>query len=153
MPRIVLTLVGLLLAMPPATNAAYSQTTLPLREQGYRRIAFDDFVIDGKEFANSQAKISIQGFYLKMDEVETLFRSGNVIPGTTDGILLLTDDAPKEVRKYFLGCHNITVYELMPTLGCPVKILGRGTTCTKTTLAGSKGVPCIVVEDGWGPSE
>ncbi len=156
MPRIVLTLVslyGLLLTMPLATTAAYSQTNFPLREQGYRRIAFDDFVIDGKEFANSGAKVSIQGFYLKMGEVETLFRSGDIVPGTTDGILLLADNASREIKKYFLGCHDLTVYELMPTLGCQVKILGHGTTCTKITLAGSKNVPCMVVEDGWGPTE
>jgi hypothetical protein len=156
MPRIVLALVslcGLLLAMPLATNAAYSQTNLSLREQGYRRIAFDDFVIDGNEFAKSGAKISIQGFYLKMGEVETLFRSGNIVPKTTDGILLLTDDASRDIRKYFLECRNASVYELMPTLGCQVKILGHGSRCTKITLAGAKSVPCMVVEDGWGPTE
>jgi len=144
-------LFGLLLGIPLAANLAYSQNKdLPSREQGYRRIAFDDFVIDGRAFANSGAKVSIQGFYLKRGEVETLFRSG-IITGTTDGIGLLTDDASRDVQKYFLGCRNVS--ELTPTLGCQVKILGHVATCPKTTLPGSKSGPCFVVEGGWGPSE
>ena len=107
-------------------------------------------MIDGRAFANSGAKVSIQGFHLKRGEVETLFRSG-IITGTTDGIGLLTDDASRDVQKYFLGCRNVS--ELTPTLGCQVKILGHGSRCTKITLAGAKSVPCMVVEDGWGPTE
>jgi hypothetical protein len=117
------------------------------RNRGYERISFETFQLDGRRLAASEAKVSIQGYYQKIGQIETLSPSDMAAlnPTVRDelNIGLLTDDAPRNIRKYFLDCRTTS------KLGCRIVIWGRATMCTTTTLVGSKNSPCLIVEDGW----
>jgi hypothetical protein len=118
------------------------------RKRGYERISFETFQLDGKSLAANETKISIQGYYQKIGQIETLSPSNIAAlnPTMRDelSIGLLTDDASRNIRKFFLDCRTTTM------LGCQIVIWGRATMCTVTTLVGSKNSPCLIVEDGRG---
>ena len=137
---------------------AQRQYELTLSEQrkkdekkGFKSIAFDDFLLDGKELAMRNTKLSIQGFYVKLGAVEFLMSSIIAIEMTrneitTDrGIALLTEDAPRNVRQYFLNCRNNVATS---QIGCPITVLGHATMCEKTTLLGATTAPCLIVDNG-----
>jgi tetratricopeptide (TPR) repeat protein len=132
---------------------AAAQQVATEEERGYKRIMFDDFMLDGKELATNSAKVSIQGIYIKQGDVETLFPSVLAIARarqmlrTDEGIGLLTSDAARSVRKFLLDCRNNPVGA---SVGCPLTVLGHVSTCTRMTLVGSTDVPCLIVEDGTG---
>jgi hypothetical protein len=117
------------------------------RKRGYERISFETFHLDGKALAANEAKVSIQGYYQKIGQIETLSPSNldtrNPTTWNQLNIGLLTDDAPRNIRKRFLDCRTTTQF------GCQIVIGGRITMCTTTTLVGSKISPCLIVEDGW----
>jgi hypothetical protein len=120
------------------------------KQQGYQPITFDDFKLDGKQLAGTRAKIMMQGIYKKFGDIESLQASGLAVAmareyGNGNGIPLLTDDATRNVRKYFLQCGDNPA----APLGCPLTLVGHASICTMTNLVGSKDVPCLAVEDGW----
>jgi hypothetical protein len=120
------------------------------KQQGYRPMSFEDFKLDGKTLAGANAKLILQGFYSKAGEVEILQPTGLAVAiarqyGSDSGIPLLSEDAARNVRKYFLECGNNPAVQL----GCPVTVSGHADLCTASSLLGSKTVPCLVVEDGW----
>jgi hypothetical protein len=118
---------------------------------GYQVVTFNDFQLDGKELAARNAKISIAGGYIKVGDMEYLIsspvaaimvaRTGN----TNDAIAILTDNASRIVRQYFLNCRNVPGIQL----GCPINLLGNATMCERTNLVGTQTIPCILVRDGW----
>ena len=119
---------------------------------GFKRMTFEDFKLDGADMARESGKVSISGAYQKYGRVEYLFpNSGYVMQlmtsgNVSSGIVLLTDGAPRDVRKYFLECPD----DLLPSSrGCSVNILGHATTCELKTLVGTMTVPCLAVDDGW----
>ena len=135
---------------PLMANAEINDKFKSAKEQGYQAMAFDDFKLDGKKLAASNAKVLMQGFYKKFGEVETLQPSGLAVAiarerGNDNGIPLLTDDASRNVRKYFLHCND----DMRAPLGCQLTVIGHASMCTMTNLVGSKNVPCMSVEDGW----
>lgn len=119
---------------------------------GYKSMTFEDFQLDGKKLAATNAKVELRGVYLKVGEIEMLMPSSLAIGmmrelgKTADGIGLMSNDAPREIRKYFLECDNSPVAS---QLGCQITVLGHAEICEKTTLVGRQEVPCLVVEDGW----
>jgi TPR repeat protein len=120
------------------------------KQQGYKSINFDDFKLDGKELAATNAKLVMQGFYKKFGDIETLQPTGLAVAiareyGNDNGIPLLTDDASRNVRKFFLQCGDNPAVPL----GCPLTVVGHAAMCKMTNLVGSKNVPCMAVEDGW----
>jgi hypothetical protein len=109
-----------------STTAAGPQssgaTVLPLRVRpvgeeaslGYRLVSTQDFVLDGKELARAGAKVALQGFYVKKGAEERLVPSQMAVAFVTQGgmsaslgVVLLTDDAPRELRAYFLRCGSL----------------------------------------------
>lgn len=140
---------------PSAPNPEQQVVAQHLKDEadrGYKRMSFDDFKLDGKILASSETKVALTGFYIKFGQADYLFQSPLSIAMTresfnTNGAIgLLTDDAARNVRKYFLDCGNNPVAAQM---GCKINVLGRASMCTKTTLLGSTDQPCITVEDGW----
>ena len=120
------------------------------RERGYNPTSFDDFKLDGRDLATTQAKIMMQGVYKKLGEIETLQPSAMAVlaarsRGEDNGIGLITEDASRNVRKYLLQCGD----DMRAPLGCQITVLAHVTMCTKTTLIGAKNLPCLAVEDGW----
>lgn len=122
------------------------------KDRGYRRITFEDFQLDGKALAASQDKISISGVYVKQGEMERVFPSAQsvfIAQSTYKfdvAIPVLTEDASRTIRKYFLDCRNGYPGSVQ---GCPIVALGRATICVVTNIVGSRNVPCLAVEDGW----
>jgi hypothetical protein len=112
------------------------------KERGYQPITFEDFVLDRKEFIAANAKIAIRGFYKKEGGEELLLQSP--ISGQDDqSIALLTEDAPRDTRKYFLQCRE-------SLSACPITVLGYVTKCTQMTLYGTTSeLACVAVEDAW----
>jgi hypothetical protein len=120
--------------------------------RGFKQMSFEDFKLDGADLARSNGKASISGAYQKFGRIEYLFpNSGYVMQLMTDGnvssgIILITDGAPRDIRKFFIECPD----DLLPSSrGCPVTLLGHATTCELKTLVGSTNVPCLAVDDGW----
>jgi hypothetical protein len=73
----------------------------------YRFITIQDFKLDGKDLAAHHAKVQLQGFYKKFDDLEVLLPSGLAVAaareyGSNSGVPLLTDDAARGIRKLFL---------------------------------------------------
>ncbi len=137
-----------------ANEQAKAQHLQAEKEGGYKRITFDDFKLDGKQLAASESKIAITGVYLKVGDVEYLFPTILAIAtlretlNTDTGIGLLADDAPRNIRKYFLDCENNPA---TAQIGCPINVLGHATMCTRTSLLSgySTDMPCVAIEDGW----
>lgn len=118
------------------------------KQQGYQPESFEDFKLDGKQLAATNAKLIIQGVYEKFGEVETLQPSGLAVAfarqyDNDNGIPLLTDDATRNIRKFFLECGDNPGVPL----GCPVTVIGHADMCTN--LLGTNSAPCLAVEDGW----
>ncbi len=140
----------------PQVLAAQQATAQHLKmeeERGYKRTTFDDFKLDGKQLAATQSKIAITGLYLKLGEAEYLFPSVLAVAGMREtlnadvGIGLLTDDAQRNTRKYFLDCQNNPA---AAQIGCRINVLGHATMCSRTSLLlGTTELPCLAVEDGW----
>lgn len=118
---------------------------------GYTPMTFDDFKLDGKKLSASNAKVLMRGVYQKFGELDTLLPTGMAAAiareyGGNSGIPLLTDDATRDVRAFFLHCSE----NILAQLGCPLTVVGHADMCTMTNLLGaSKSMPCLVVEDGW----
>jgi hypothetical protein len=119
---------------------------------GYTFVSSEDFLLDGKQLARTGGKLALQGFYVKMGAAERLFPSQMAAAFATQGgtsvslgVALLTDDAPRELRAYFLRCVSLPGSS---QLGCAVRVRGHATTCQRTTLVGSEAIPCLAVEGG-----
>jgi hypothetical protein len=120
------------------------------QEMGYKPTGFDDFKLDGKQLAATHAKLIVQGVYKKFGEIESLQPTGLAVAiareyRNDNGIPLLTEDATRNVRAFFLQCGDNPAVPL----GCPLTVVGHVDMCTKTSLLGSKSVPCLAVEDGF----
>jgi hypothetical protein len=122
------------------------------RVLGYAFVSSEDFLLDGKQLASTGAKVALQGLYVKTGAVERLFPSqmavilaGQRATSASSGIVLFTDEAPREMRAYFLRCGSLPGSS---QLGCAVRVRGHATTCERTTLAGSEALPCLAVEGG-----
>ena len=117
----------------------------------YKRITVQDFILDGKELAAADAKVSIKGTYAKWGENEMLFPSAAAVYtakqslSTDGGIGVLSDEATRTVRKYLLEC---VTNGAAAQFGCPLTVFGRATMCTWTRLGSSKDVPCLIIVDG-----
>ncbi|HVA41361.1 MAG TPA: hypothetical protein VNF49_11900 [Candidatus Binataceae bacterium] len=119
-------------------------------QNGYHQMSVEDFVLDGKTLAASESKVAVKGIYMREGESELLLPSIEAAYALMQGqqpgqyIGLLTDDAARNIRKYFLDCDSNS----HPS-GCQITILGHATMCERKTLLGSTALPCIAVEDGW----
>jgi hypothetical protein len=119
---------------------------------GYTFVSSEDFLLDGKQLARTGGKLALQGFYVKMGATERLFPSQIAAAFATQrgtsaslGVVMLTDDAPRELRAYFLRCGSLPGSS---QLGCAVRVRGHATMCERTTLVGSEALPCLAVEGG-----
>ena len=117
------------------------------REQtlGYKPIDFENVVLDKSSLIAARAKVAIRGFYTKIGESELLVKTveDTTTPSEDDLLALLTDNATRDMRKYFLTCRSTTAE-------CPVTLLGQITECTSNNLFGVQHyLICLSVDDGW----
>jgi TPR repeat protein len=121
------------------------------QDRDYKRITVEDFILDGKELAAANAKVSVKGAYAKWGENEMIFPSGTAVYTAKEtlsmdtGIGVLTDDATRNVRKYILDCVTTGA---AAQFGCPMTVFARASMCTRTRLGSSKDLPCLIVLDG-----
>jgi hypothetical protein len=118
---------------------------------GYTSISFEDFALDTKDLIKTGKKIALLGYYRKTGNFEELFVSpmaaiqSDAMPASTR-IPLLAEDAPRDLRAYYLKCSNNPG---TASLGCWTRVRGYVSTC-EITLLGMKGEkPCLIVEGGW----
>jgi hypothetical protein len=125
------------------------------REQarGYQRISVESFVLDGRDLAASEAKVSLSGSaYFGEGNIGVLYADrrafilANASGGNQPNISLLTDYASREFRQGVLACR---ANPASVRLGCPVTVLGHATMCKLSNAFGAtRDVPCVVVEEG-----
>jgi hypothetical protein len=127
-------------------RAAIAKAEADQEARGYKAMAFDDFVLDGQKLAASEAKVAVHGLYKKIGQMSWFFPDAiSTMRGNPKvRIALLTDDATRETRQFFLASDRD-----IANRGSEITLLGHATTCTITHLAGSQNEPCIEVEDGW----
>jgi hypothetical protein len=145
-------------AREKASRAARNAEIENERERGYTAVSFETVLLDGRDMARNELKVSIDGYDLKVGDLEYIISNARdamaavsmVIPITAvdEKIGILTDDAPRNTRAYLLySCRKISNGPFAG--GCPLRILGHMTMCQRTTLVSITQVPCIVVEDSW----
>jgi hypothetical protein len=127
--------------------------------QGYSQTDFMSLLLDGKQLADAQAKISFDGFYIKVGEVEYILQSQNDIMALVGGysrverkLPMLSEDASRPTRERLLHCRERWAIGQIAG-GCRISIFGHMTTCRSTTLMNSSEIPCIAVEFSWTPGE
>lgn len=119
------------------------------RAQGYKVISFEDFELDGKEMADSQQMVIIQGAYIRVGQADWLMPRAVPLEAMAQlGLLdqrigLLLEDAPREVRRLLLECRRSPAGMLM---GCMVRIAGHVTMCGHYDSTDTSIIPCISVE-------
>jgi hypothetical protein len=116
---------------------------------GYPSLSFEDFALDNKTMISNEKRIAIEGFYHKVGNIDELYASQvETIPSvsapTSHIIPLLIDDAPRDIRAYFLRCS-----EQSPNVGCWTRVRGTVTMCSLTMFGSSVPKPCINVDGGW----
>lgn len=116
---------------------------------GYATITTDDFILDSKDLIKSNKKIVIEGYYRKIGNLEGLYPTQDAA-NAADRVIevphinLLTDEAARNLRAYFLKCGPGR-----DMLGCWTRVRGHAETCTLTVLGNTIPRPCLVAESGW----
>jgi hypothetical protein len=126
------------------------------RGQGYPRISVESFVLDGRELAAREAKVSLIGSYISDGSVGVLYVDARAIIMATyhpnaggsnqPKVPLLTDGASRDFRQRLLACQTNPA---SAQVGCPVTALGHVTMCKLSNVFGARrDLPCLAVEDG-----
>lgn len=139
---------------PPQTPAAPKIDLVKQRvegdlKMGYPPATFEDFALDFKTMVRDEKKIAVEGFYRKTGNIDLLYASqtesfSTVSAPTSHIIPLLVEDAPRDIRAYYLRCS-----EQSPNTGCWTRVRGTVTMCSLTIFGNSVPKPCISVEGGW----
>jgi hypothetical protein len=116
--------------------------------RGYTPITFEDYLLDKKDLEKKETKIAIHGFYKAVGHLEILLRSSSSDANNDDEtIILLTEKAERDTRKYFLTCRDNGG-------ACSVTVLGSITNCARTDRYGAKTADlCFAVDDSWNVAE
>jgi hypothetical protein len=118
---------------------------------GYETISFEDFALDTKDLTKTSKKIAVVGYYRKIGNIDEFFPS-NVAAMQSDAmpsslrIFLLSDDAPRALRAYFLRCSSSPG---VSSMGCWARIRGHASTCEHTVFGYSQERACFIVDGGW----
>jgi peptidoglycan hydrolase-like protein with peptidoglycan-binding domain len=129
-------------------------------KKGYKFVSPDEFRLDGKELAESGAKIALLGRYLKTQNSEFLigaYINAEDVFGSAASldsrITIFTEHASRDLRKEILDARTAeSIGDIL--VGKPINliILGTADLCIERNDYGVKikeDIPCIQVEDGW----
>lgn len=119
-------------------------------ELGYWSLPFDDVVLDLKDLVRSAKKISIEGYYRKIGNIQYLFPNQYAATEaerqySSTRIPFLSDEATRPTRAYFLKCDNGGGAQF----GCWARLRGHASTCEFTLLGQSASKPCLIVDSSW----
>ena len=120
--------------------------------KGYRATTLENFKLYGQDLAHHDAKVAVQGVYVKTTRGEFLMPS-SVVTSQVDmkrtpdeGVNLLSRTASRSAKRAFAQCQKDAVKS---RLGCPMTILGEAVLCDRSTIFGMAQAPCIAVDDSW----
>jgi hypothetical protein len=120
--------------------------------KGYKTTSIENFKLNGQDLAHHDAKIAVQGVYVKTSRGEFLMPSSlatsqvDVKRTPDEGVNLLSKSASRSAKRAFAQCQKDSVKS---KLGCPMTILGEAVICDRTTIFGMAQAPCIAVDDSW----
>jgi hypothetical protein len=120
--------------------------------KGFKTTSLENFKLYGQDLAHHDAKVSVQGVYVKTTRGEFLMPSSlatsqvDVKRTPDEGVNLLSKSASRAAKQAFAQCQKDSVKS---KLGCPMTILGEAVLCDRTTIFGMAQAPCIAVDDSW----
>jgi hypothetical protein len=120
--------------------------------KGYKATSLENFKLNGQDLAHHDAKVAVQGVYVKTNRGEFLMPSSlatsqvDVTRTPDEGVNLLSRTASRPAKRAFAQCQKDSVKS---KLGCPMTILGEAVLCDRTTIFGMAQAPCIAVDDNW----
>jgi Skp family chaperone for outer membrane proteins len=120
--------------------------------KGFKATSIENFKLYGQDLAHHDAKVSVQGVYVKTTRGEFLMPSSlatsqvDMKRTPDEGVNLLSKSASRAARAAFAQCQKDAVKS---KLGCPMTILGEAVLCDRTTIFGMAQAPCIAVDDSW----
>ncbi len=123
-----------------------------MSEKGIRATSLENFKLYGQDLAHHDAKVAVQGVYVKTIRGEFLMPSSLVtsqvdMKRTPDeGVNLLSRSASRAAKRAFAQCQKDAVKS---KLGCPMTVLGEAVLCDRSTIFGMAQAPCIAVDDSW----
>jgi len=123
-------------------QAAWQVVLRKAEGHGYRLVTnFNDLLLDGKQLANDNAKIMLTAFYRKDGSNEYIYPTQYDAYQGTNGFPILTDDAQRPLREYFMSA-------LCVQMGCRAAVGGHMTMCRHLNLllANYPPMPCLNVE-------
>jgi hypothetical protein len=121
-------------------------------QKGFKTTSLENFKLYGQDLAHHDAKISVQGVYVKTTRGEFLMPSSlatsqvDVKRTPDEGVNLLSRSASPTAKRAFAQCQKDAVKS---KLGCPMTILGEAVFCDRVTIFGMAQAPCIAVDDSW----
>jgi hypothetical protein len=119
---------------------------------GFKATSLENFKLNGQDLAHHDAKVAVQGVYVKTSRGEFLMPSSlatsqvDVTRTPDEGVNLLSRSASRSAKLAFAQCQKDSVKS---KLGCPMTILGEAVLCDRTTIFGMAQAPCIAVDDNW----
>jgi len=120
--------------------------------KGYRATSLENFKLYGQDLAHHDAKVAVQGVYVKTIRGEFLMPSSlatsqvDMKRTPDEGVNLLSRSASRAAKRAFAQCQEDAVKS---KLGCPMTILGEAVLCDRSTIFGMAQAPCIAVDDSW----
>jgi hypothetical protein len=120
--------------------------------KGYKATSVENFKLNGQDLAHHDAKVAVQGVYVKTSRGEFLMPSAlatsqvDVTRTPDEGVNLISRSASRSAKRAFAQCQKDSVTS---KLGCPMTILGEAVLCERTTIFGMAQAPCIAVDDNW----
>lgn len=120
--------------------------------KGYKATSIENFKLNGQDLAHHDAKVAVQGVYVKTSRGEFLMPSSlatsqvDVKRTPDEGVNLLSRSASRSAKRAFAQCQKDSVKS---KLGCPMTVLGEAVLCDRTTIFGMAQAPCIAVDDNW----
>jgi outer membrane murein-binding lipoprotein Lpp len=120
--------------------------------KGFKATSIENFKLYGQDLAHHDAKVSVQGVYVKTTRGEFLMPSSlatsqvDVKRTPDEGVNLLSKSASRAAKRAFAECQKDTVQS---KLGCPITVVGEAVLCDRTTIFGVAQAPCIAVDDSW----
>jgi hypothetical protein len=120
--------------------------------KGFKATSLENFKLNSQDLAHHDAKVAVQGVYVKTSRGEFLMPSSlatsqvDVTRTPDEGVNLLTRSASRSAKRAFAQCQKDSVKS---KLGCPMTILGEAVLCDRTTIFGMAQAPCVAVDDNW----
>jgi len=120
--------------------------------KGYRSTSLENFKLNGQDLAHHDAKVAVQGVYVKTNRGEFLMPSALATSQVDakrtpdEGVNLLSRSASRSAKRVFAQCQKDSIKS---KLGCPMTVLGEAVLCDRTTIFGMAQAPCIAVDDNW----